>query len=93
MPLRRPCSRPTTSSIRARSRSSRPTSFLGEPRGGWEILPNAVDVDRFVPAERRRQTGRSLLLGGDQTQAYRLELALRTLPRYVRECTRPRGSS
>ena len=23
--------------------------FLGEPRGTWEILPNAVDVDAFTP--------------------------------------------
>ncbi len=23
--------------------------FLGEPRGTWEILPNAVDVERFTP--------------------------------------------
>ncbi len=26
-------------------------AFLGEPRGSWEILPNAVDVDRFTPGE------------------------------------------
>ena len=53
--------------------------FLGEPRGGWEILPNAVDVERFVPAPKPPTDGPVLLLGGDQTQAYRLELALRTL--------------
>ena len=53
--------------------------FLGEPRGGWEILPNAVDVDVFTPAPRPPQHGPVLLLGGDQTQAYRLELALETL--------------
>jgi glycosyltransferase involved in cell wall biosynthesis len=53
-------------------------SFLGEPRGGWEILYNAVDVGRFVPAERPPSGGPVLLLGGDQYQAYRLELALRT---------------
>ncbi len=53
--------------------------FLGEPGGEWEILPNAVDVERFVPAPQPPADGPVLLLGGDQTQAYRLELALRTL--------------
>jgi glycosyltransferase involved in cell wall biosynthesis len=53
--------------------------FLGEPRGSWEVLYNAVDVERFTPAERPPGGGPVLLLGGDQTQAYRLELALRTL--------------
>jgi glycosyltransferase involved in cell wall biosynthesis len=53
--------------------------FLGEPHGSWEILPNAVDVDRFTPANTPPGDGPVLLLGGDQTQAYRLELALRTL--------------
>ncbi len=52
--------------------------FLGEPDCPWEILPNAVDVDRFTPAPTPPSTGPVLLLGGDQTQAYRLELALRT---------------
>lgn len=52
--------------------------FLGAPRGGWEILHNAVDVGQFVPAERPPSGGPVLLLGGDQYQAYRLELALRT---------------
>jgi glycosyltransferase involved in cell wall biosynthesis len=53
--------------------------FLGEPRGSWEVLPNAVDVNRFVPAGSPPAGGPVLLLGGDQTQAYRLELGLRTL--------------
>ena len=52
--------------------------FLGAPRGTWDVLSNAVDVDRFTPAERPPADGPVLLLGGDQTQAYRLELALRT---------------
>jgi glycosyltransferase involved in cell wall biosynthesis len=52
--------------------------FLGEPRGGWEILPNAVDVSHFTPAARAPADGPVLLLGGDQTQEYRLELGLRT---------------
>jgi glycosyltransferase involved in cell wall biosynthesis len=50
------------------------------PAGGsWEILHNAVDVEQFVPAERPPEGGPVLLLGGDQTQAYRLDLAVRTL--------------
>ena len=52
-------------------------AFLGEPRGSSEILPNAVDVDRFTPAAPPPD-GPVVLLGGDQTQAYRLELALET---------------
>ena len=58
--------------------------FLGEPRGAWEVLPNAVDVNAFLPAESPPADGPVLLLGGDQTQAYRLELALRTLAELVR---------
>ena len=53
--------------------------YLGEPRGSWEVLHNAVDVDAFAPAPEPPSGGPTLLLGGDQTQAYRLELALRTL--------------
>jgi glycosyltransferase involved in cell wall biosynthesis len=53
--------------------------FLGEPRGGWEILHNAVDVERFAPAAPPPDAPPTLLLAGDQTQAYRLEVALRTL--------------
>ena len=53
--------------------------WVAEPRGSWEILPNAVDVDLFTPADSPPAGGPVLLLGGDQTQGYRLELALRTL--------------
>jgi glycosyltransferase involved in cell wall biosynthesis len=62
------------------SRFSKDSSdlFLGEPKAGWEILYNAVDIDRFTPAATAPQDGPTLLLGGDQTQAYRLEVALRT---------------
>jgi glycosyltransferase involved in cell wall biosynthesis len=56
-------------------------AFLGEPRGTWEVLHNAVDVDRFTPATAPPPDGPVLLLGGDQTQAYRIESALRTLAR------------
>jgi glycosyltransferase involved in cell wall biosynthesis len=51
--------------------------FLGEPRGTWEVLYNAVDVDEFTPGQPPNAS--VLLLAGDQTQAYRLEVALRTL--------------
>ncbi len=53
--------------------------FLGEPHGTWEVLSNAVDVSHFTPAAHAPTGDPVLLLGGDQTQAYRLELALRTL--------------
>jgi glycosyltransferase involved in cell wall biosynthesis len=53
-------------------------TFLAEPRGSWEVLYNAVDVERFRPVTAPPAPGPVLLLGGDQTQAYRLEVALRT---------------
>jgi glycosyltransferase involved in cell wall biosynthesis len=53
--------------------------FLGAPRGSWEILYNAVDVDHFLPDGDATVEHPVLLLAGDQTQAYRLEVALRTL--------------
>jgi glycosyltransferase involved in cell wall biosynthesis len=59
-------------------------AFLGEPRGSWEILPNAVDVERFSPGPAPAD-GPVVLLGGDQTQGYRLELALETFRRVVDE--------
>ncbi len=53
--------------------------FLGAPSGTWEILHNAADTTHFTPAATPPSGGPVLLLGGDQTQEYRLELALRTL--------------
>jgi glycosyltransferase involved in cell wall biosynthesis len=53
--------------------------FVGEPRGSWEVLYNAVDVNHFSPNASPPSDGPVLLLGGDQTQAYRLEVALHTL--------------
>src|SRR3990172_8900390 len=53
--------------------------FLGEPPGTWEILHNAVDTRLFTPARDGPPGGPILLLGGDQTQEYRLELALEGL--------------
>jgi glycosyltransferase involved in cell wall biosynthesis len=53
--------------------------FLAPAPGTWEVLYNAVDVEHFTPAGAPPDGGPVLLLGGDQTQAYRLELALRTV--------------
>ena len=53
--------------------------WLGAAPGTSEVLHNAVDVEHFTPPEEPPGGGPVLLLGGDQTQAYRLELALRTL--------------
>jgi glycosyltransferase involved in cell wall biosynthesis len=53
--------------------------FLGAPAGTWEVLYNAVDIEQFTPADGPPEGPPVLLLGGDQTQAYRLELGLRTL--------------
>jgi glycosyltransferase involved in cell wall biosynthesis len=57
--------------------------WVGGARGASEVLYNAVDVGRFAPAERPPDGGPVLLLGGDQTQVYRIELALRTLAALV----------
>lgn len=54
-------------------------AFVVEPPRSWEVLYNAVDVEHFTPADAPPAGAPVLLLGGDQTQAYRLELALRTL--------------
>ena len=53
--------------------------WVGPSAGSWEVLYNAVDVDRFTPAGGSAGGGPVLLLGGDQYQAYRLELGLETL--------------
>lgn len=50
-----------------------------ETAGSWEVLHNAVDVQHFIPSEHPQSGGPVLLLGGDQYQAYRLELGLETL--------------
>jgi glycosyltransferase involved in cell wall biosynthesis len=52
--------------------------FQSEPAAPWEVLHNPVDTARFTPTEAppKRPT---LLLGGNRTQAYRFETALRTL--------------
>jgi glycosyltransferase involved in cell wall biosynthesis len=53
--------------------------FLGRPNGTWEVLYNAVDVEHFEPDGGPPAGPPVLLLAGDQTQAYRLEVALHTL--------------
>jgi glycosyltransferase involved in cell wall biosynthesis len=53
--------------------------LVAEPAGSWEILHNAVESRHFTPAEQPPEGGPVLLLGGDQYQAYRLELGLETL--------------
>lgn len=52
--------------------------FLGEPAGSWEVLHNAVDTNAFAPGAVP-SAGPVLLLGGDQTQTYRLQTGLETL--------------
>ena len=58
--------------------------FLGEPGGAWEVLHNAVDTQHFTPPGQPPDEGPVVLLGGDQTQDYRLELALETLAHLLR---------
>jgi len=52
--------------------------FLGERVGSWEILHNPVDTRLFTPATRPRRP-LTLLLGGNQYQRYRLDVALLAL--------------
>jgi len=58
--------------------------FYGERAGGWEVLYNPVDVRRFVPGDGAARP-LTLLLGGNQYQRYRLEVALETLALVRRE--------
>lgn len=52
--------------------------FLGARDGPAEVLSNPIDTRRFVVPERRDERP-TLLLGGNQYQRYRLEVAVRTL--------------
>jgi glycosyltransferase involved in cell wall biosynthesis len=52
--------------------------FLGHRSGPSEVLYNPVDTARFTPTERPSRP-LTLLLGGNQYQRYRVEVALRTL--------------
>ena len=58
--------------------------FYGERQGQWEILYNPVDTRRFVPAAASARP-LTLLLGGNQYQRYRLEVALETFALVRRE--------
>jgi glycosyltransferase involved in cell wall biosynthesis len=54
--------------------------FVGPSRGNDEVLYNAVDTDRFAPAQKREaRRALTLLLGGSQDQWYRFESAVRAL--------------
>ena len=52
--------------------------FIGVQPESWEILHNAVDTTQFAPAVPP-QGPPVILLSGDQSQAYRLTVALETL--------------
>src|SRR5262249_15116401 len=53
--------------------------FLGPPVGGWEVLYNAVDTRKFAPSPEPPAGMPVLLLSGDQSQEYRLRVALQTI--------------
>lgn len=54
--------------------------FLGQPRGSWEVLHNAVDTRIFVPRpEPLPASPLVLLLGGNQSERYRVDAAVGTL--------------
>lgn len=60
--------------------------FLGERRGRWEILHNAIDTSVFTPAKIDPDSRHLvLLLGGQQHLDYPLEAALYALSIAVRE--------
>lgn len=59
--------------------------FLGEPRGSWEVLHNAVDTNIFLPRpEPLPVSPLVLMLGGNQSERYRVESAVGTLAVLVR---------
>ena len=74
-----PLARPSTSSTRASSASARPTSGSDRRpgRGRSSTTPSTSTTSRR--RSRSPEGGPVLLLGGDQYQAYRLELGLQTL--------------
>jgi glycosyltransferase involved in cell wall biosynthesis len=59
--------------------------FLGEPDASWDVLHNPVDTRRFTPAERPSRP-LTLLLGGNQYQRYRFEVAVRAFELVRAEC-------
>ena len=74
---------PLASHVFYQSRFCKDTAdrFLGVQPAQWEILHNAVDTERFVPAASRPDRPLTLLLGGTQYARYRVDAALRTLAR------------
>ena len=65
--------------------------FLGAPSGSWEVLHNSVDTRLFVPAsEPVPFSPLVLMLGGNQSERYRLETAIATLGTLVRRGTHAR---
>lgn len=59
--------------------------YLGPPVGTWEILHNSVDTRVFVPRPcPLPEIPLILLLGGNQSERYRLETAVETLGLLVR---------
>lgn len=59
--------------------------FLGPPLGTWEVLHNSVDTRAFVPRPTPLpEAPLMLLLGGNQSERYRLETAIATLGVLVR---------
>ena len=88
-PARARCSqRPTTSSTRASSASAPPTSGSGAPRAPGRSSTTRSTSSASRPRRAPPTAGPVLLLGGDQTQAYRLELALRTLAALLADAAR-----
>ena len=53
--------------------------FLGETEKPWKILYNSVDTTVFTPAQSHDDKVLSILLGGNQYEGYRLEMALLTI--------------
>lgn len=53
--------------------------YLSPPEVPHEIVYNPVDVHHFAPQDAARPKELTLLLGGNQYEKYRLDLALRTL--------------
>lgn len=53
--------------------------YLSPPDVPNEIVYNPVDVDHFIPLAVSKPTDLTLLLGGNQYEQYRLQLALQTL--------------
>ena len=54
--------------------------FVGSPKGTWEILHNSVDTRVFIPSpDPLPLTPLMLMLGGNQSERYRLDAAIKTL--------------